>query len=51
MGEQQCTHRWVAPPYGSEVDMIGVDKLLQSMTEGGDRAGEQVEASSLIILV
>ena len=50
-GEQQCIHRWVAPPHGTEVDMTGVDKLLQSMIEGGIRAWNQVEASGLIILV
>ena len=29
--------------------MMGVDKLLQSMTEGGVRAGDQVEASLLYV--
>ena len=42
-GEQQCIHRQVAPPHGTEVDMMGVDRLLQSMTGGGVRAGEQME--------
>ena len=51
MGEQQCMHRRVAPSHGTVVDMMGVDKFLQSMTEGGVRAGEQVEASGLIILI
>ena len=50
MGEQQCRHRRVAPPNGAEVDMMEVDRLLQSVTEGGVRAGEPVEASGLIIL-
>ena len=43
--------RWVAPPRGSELDMMGVNRLLQSMTEGAVRAGEQVEDSGLSILV
>ena len=41
----------MAPPRESEVDMMGVDRLLQSMTEGGVRAGEMVEVSGLIILI
>ena len=50
-------HRRVAPPHGTEidtmggVDTMGLSSLLQSMTGGGDRAGEQLEASGLIILV
>ena len=37
-GKQQCIHRRVTPPPGTEVDMMGVDRLLQSMTGVGDRA-------------
>ena len=45
-------NRKVAPPSGYEVDMMGVERrLLQSMTEGGVRAGVQMEASNVIILV
>ena len=47
---QQCIHIRVAPPHGTEVEMMGVDRLLLSMTEGEDRAGEQIEAFSFIIL-
>ena len=38
-GEQQCIHSRVAPPHGTEVNMMGVDRFLQSMTGGGERAG------------
>ena len=48
VAEWQCVHRLVAPPHGSEVDMMGVDR---SFTDGGGRAGKQLEAPSLIILV
>ena len=51
VGGQQYMYRLVVPPNGSEVDMMGVDRLIQSMTEGGVRAGEQVGASGIIILV
>ena len=50
-GEQQCVRRQVAPPHGTEVDKMGMDRLLQSMTGGRDRHGEQMEASDLIILI
>ena len=46
-----CVHRHVAPPHGNEVDTMGVDWLLQSMTGGGDLTGKQMEGSGLIILV
>ena len=41
----------VAPPHGTEVDMIGVDRLFQSMTETGVMVEEQMEAPGLIILL
>ena len=51
-GEQQCVHRQVAPSGGTEIGMMGVDRLLQSMTGGGgNRTGEWMEASRFIILV
>ena len=37
-GEQQCIHRQVVPLGGTEVDMMGVDRLLQLMSGGADRA-------------
>ena len=47
-GEQQCIHRQVAPPHGTEVDMMGVDRLLLSMTGGGDRAGSRRKLLALL---
>ena len=35
----QCMHRQVAPPGGTEVDVKGIDRLLQSITRVGARAG------------
>ena len=43
-GEKQCIHRWVAPSHGTEVNMIGIRRLL-------NRSLGEVGASSLIILV
>ena len=43
-------HRQVAPPSGTEVDIIGVDRLLQSMTAGGARAGSRRELPVLLYL-
>ena len=39
-GEQQCVYGQVAPPHGTEIDTMGVDRLLQSMT-GGYRLGSR----------
>ena len=36
------TDRW-RPPHGTEVDMMGGDRLLQLMTRGGDRDGNRWE--------
>ena len=47
-GEQQCIHIRVAPPYGTEVDIMGVDRLLQSMTGRGDRAGSRQKLPALL---
>ena len=41
-------HRWVALPGGTEVDIMGVDRLLQSMTGGGDRGGSRKELLTLL---
>ena len=46
--EQQCKHRQVAPPHGTEVDMIGVERLLQSVTGGGDRAESRWKLLALL---
>ena len=49
-GERQCVHRRVAPPHGTEIDKVGVERLMLSMTRGEDMSGEQMDASSLIVL-
>ena len=41
----------MAPQHGTEVDMMGVDRLLQSITEGGVRVGAQIEVFGLIIFL
>ena len=38
----------MAPPGGTEVDMTGVDRLLQSMTGGEARAGSRRELPALL---
>ena len=47
-GEQQCVHRQVALPHGTEVDMMGVDRLPQLMTAEGDRAGSRWKLPALL---
>ena len=37
-----------ASPRGNKVDMMGVDRLLQSMNERGDRAGSRWELPALL---
>ena len=46
--QQQFVHSRVAPPRGTEVDMMGVDRLLQSVTRGGGRAGSRWELPALL---
>ena len=46
--EQQCVHRQVVPESGTEIDMMGVDRLLQSMTGEGGRAGIRWELPALL---
>ena len=36
-------HRRAVPPGGTEVDMMGIDRLLQSLTRVGARAGSRRE--------
>ena len=38
-------HRRVAPSGGTEVDMMGIDRLLQSMTRVGEELGLDAERS------
>ena len=47
-GEQQCVHRLMVPPGGTEVDIMGVDRLLQSMTGQGDRVRSRWELLALL---
>ena len=47
-GMDQRVHRQVAPPGGTEVDMMGIDSLLQSMTRVGARAGSRWELPALL---
>ena len=48
-GDQQL-RRWVAPPGGTEVDMMGMDRILQSMTRVGASAGSRRELPALLYL-
>ena len=41
-------HIWVAPPGGTEVDMMGIYRLLQSMTRVGARVGSRRELLALL---
>ena len=50
-GKQQCIHRQVAPPHGTDLDMMGVDRLLQLMPVGGDRAGSRWGLLTLLYLL
>ena len=50
-GEQQCAHIRMVPPSGTEVNMMGVDRLLQLITGEGYRAGSRWELLCLILLV
>ena len=43
-------YRWVAPPGGTKVAMMGVDRLLQSMTGVGARAGSRREHPASLYL-
>ena len=47
-GDQQCVQRQVAPPHRTEVGMMGVDRLLKSMTGRGDRVGSRWEIPALL---
>ena len=38
----------MAPSHGTEVDMVGVDRYLQSMTGGGERAGSRWKIPALL---
>ena len=44
VGTSSCTDI----PGGTEVDMMEIDRLLQSMTRGGDRAGSRTELLTLL---
>ena len=48
VGTSACTYRCLVPPGGTQVDVMGIDRPLQSMTRVGARAGSRRELLALL---